>query len=68
MKRIKLYLSVIAAMALFILFSINIHAAYNYEEGYSPLNSETTFVDTFVDGADDMVGVILVIAIARSAL
>ena len=45
MKRIKLYLSVIAAMALFILFGINIHAAYNYEEGYSPLNSETTFVD-----------------------
>ena len=30
-------------------------------------NSETVFVDTFVDGADDMVGVILVIAIARGA-
>ena len=29
--------------------------------------SETSFVDTFVDGADDMVGVILVIAIARGA-
>ncbi len=30
-------------------------------------NSEHEFVDTFVDGADDMVGVILVIAIARGA-
>ena len=30
-------------------------------------NSEAAFVDTFVDGADDMVGVILVIAIARGA-
>lgn len=30
-------------------------------------NSESVFVDTFVDGADDMVGVILVIAIARGA-
>ena len=29
--------------------------------------SEHEFVDTFVDGADDMVGVILVIAIARGA-
>ena len=29
--------------------------------------SESAFVDTFVDGADDMVGVILVIAIARGA-
>ncbi len=29
--------------------------------------SESEFVDTFVDGADDMVGVILVIAIARGA-
>ena len=29
--------------------------------------SETVFVDTFVDGADDMVGVILIIAIARGA-
>ena len=28
---------------------------------------EKTFVDTFIDGADDMVGVILVIAIARGA-
>ena len=30
-------------------------------------NSEHEFVDTFVDGADDMVGVILVIALARGA-
>ena len=28
---------------------------------------EKNFVDTFVDGADDMIGVILVIAIARGA-
>ena len=28
---------------------------------------EKSFVDTFVDGADDMIGVILVIAIARGA-
>lgn len=28
---------------------------------------EKTFVDTFVDGADDMIGVILIIAIARGA-
>ena len=28
---------------------------------------EKTFVDTFIDGADDMVGVILIIAIARGA-
>ena len=30
-------------------------------------SSEHEFVDTFIDGADDMVGVILVIAIARGA-
>mgnify|MGYP000557474468 CR=1 FL=1 len=29
--------------------------------------SENSFVDTFIDGADDMVGVILIIAIARGA-
>ncbi len=29
--------------------------------------NEKTFVDTFVDGADDMIGVILVIAVARGA-
>ena len=30
-------------------------------------SSEHEFVDTFIDGADDMVGVILVVAIARGA-
>ena len=47
MKRIKLCLSVIAAMALFIFMNSNIHAANatTYEEGYSPLNSDTTYVD-----------------------
>ena len=29
--------------------------------------SEKTFIDTFLDGADDMVGVILIIAVARGA-
>ena len=28
---------------------------------------EKTFVDTFIDGADDMIGVILIIAVARGA-
>ena len=31
------------------------------------ITGEKSFVDTFVDGADDMVGVILIIAIARGA-
>ena len=28
---------------------------------------EKTFIDTFIDGADDMIGVILIIAVARGA-
>jgi uncharacterized ion transporter superfamily protein YfcC len=35
--------------------------------GFVNRTGEHEFVDTFVDGADDMVGVILVIAIARGA-
>ena len=35
--------------------------------GFVNRTGENEFVDTFVDGADDMVGVILVIAVARGA-
>ena len=35
--------------------------------GFINRTGEKEFVDTFIDGADDMVGVILIIAIARGA-
>ena len=35
--------------------------------GFVSRTGEKKFVDTFIDGADDMVGVILIIAIARGA-
>ena len=35
--------------------------------GFINRTGEKQFVDTFIDGADDMVGVILIIAIARGA-